>query len=85
MNSFALFRLPYEKKCTLVVQTEGEPKEFSSCHELTGLQGFVMAPFAPSAEHPILLIRADRVVENLETLDNLEELKEFSAERCCST
>lgn len=77
MNSFALFRLPYEQKCTLVVQTEGEPKEFSSCHELTGLQGFVMAPFAPSAEHPILLIRADRVVENLETLDNLEELKEF--------
>ena len=39
MNSFALFRLPYEKRCTLVVQTTGEPKEFLSCDELTGQQG----------------------------------------------
>ena len=74
MNSFALFRLPYEKKCTLVMQTEGEPKELSSCQELTGQQGFVMAPFAPSAEHPILLIRADKVLDNLESLDGLDIL-----------
>ena len=74
MNSFALFRLPYEKKCTLVVQTSDTPKELLSCNELTGQQGFVMAPFASSAEHPILLIRADEVLENLESLDNLENL-----------
>ena len=74
MNSFALFRLPYEKKCTLVVQTSDTPKELLSCNELTGQQGFVMAPFACSAEHPILLIRADEVLENLESLDNLENL-----------
>ena len=74
MNSFALFRLPYEKKCTLVVQTSDSPKELLSCNELTGQQGFVMAPFASSAEHPILLIRADEVLENLESMDNLENL-----------
>ena len=74
MNSFALFRLPYEKKCTLVVQTSDSPKELLSCNELTGQQGFVMAPFACSAEHPILLIRADEVLENLENLDGLDHL-----------
>ena len=50
MNSFALFRLPYEKRCTLVVQTTGEPKEFLSCDELTGQQGFVMAPLCSVAQ-----------------------------------
>ena len=80
MNSFALFRLPYEKRCTLVVQTTGEPKEFLSCDALTGQQGFVMAPFAPSEKHPVVLIRADRV-EEMETPEKLEdrmELRDFA-------
>lgn len=76
MNSFALFRLPYEKRCTLVVQTTGEPKEFLSCDALTGQQGFVMAPFAPSEKHPVLLIRADRV-EEMETPEKLEDRMEL--------
>ena len=76
MNSFALFRLPYEKRCTLVVQTTGEPKEFLSCDALTGQQGFVMAPFAPSEKHPVLLIRADRV-EEMETPEKLEDLPQL--------
>lgn len=76
MNSFALFRLPYEKRCTLVVQTTGEPKEFLSCDALTGQQGFVMAPFAPSEKHPVLLIRADRV-EEMETPEMLGDLPQL--------
>ena len=76
MNSFALFRLPYEKRCTLVVQTTGEPKEFLSCDALTGQQGFVMAPFAPSEKHPVVLIRADRV-EEMETPEKLEDRMEL--------
>ena len=80
MNSFALFRLPYEKRCTLVVQTTGEPKEFLSCDALTGQQGFVMAPFAPSEKHPVLLIRADRVeeMETPEMLGDLPQLRDFA-------
>ena len=80
MNSFALFRLPYEKRCTLVVQTTGEPKEFLSCDELTGQQGFVMAPFAPSEKHPVVLIRADRVeeMETLEMLGDFVQLGNFA-------
>jgi len=57
--SFAIYRLPYAQECTLIAQTSGKPQEFHSCAELTGKQGFVMAPFAPSVEHPILLIRPD--------------------------
>ena len=74
MNSFALFRLPYEKRCTLVVQTTGEPKELMSCNELAGQQGFVMAPFAVSPKHPLLLIRADEVTGDLTDLDGLSDL-----------
>ena len=74
MNSFALFRLPYEQRCTLVVQTTGEPKELMSCNELAGQQGFVMAPFAVSPSHPLLLIRADEITGNLTDLEGLHGL-----------
>ncbi len=62
MNSFAIFRLPYTNDCILVEQTSGQPLGIPSCRELTGKEGFVVAPFAPSAECPILLIRPDRVM-----------------------
>lgn len=74
MNSFALFRLPYEQRCTLVVQTTGVPKELMSCNELAGQQGFVMAPFAASSSHPLLLIRADEITGNLTDLEGLHGL-----------
>ena len=74
MRSFALFRLPYEKQCTLVVQTTGVPQELMACNELSGQQGFVMAPFAVSPSHPLLLIRADEVTSDLTDLDGLSDL-----------
>lgn len=61
MNSLALFRLPHATECLLVMQAQGEPEELASCADLTGRQGFVMAPFAPSARQPVLLIRPDRI------------------------
>jgi isochorismate synthase len=45
----------------MIVQTSGQPEQFSSCAELTGKQGFVVAPFAPSETEPILLIRPDTI------------------------
>ncbi len=65
MSSLALFRLPYEQQCTLIEQTLGEPLELVSCGELSGKTGFVVAPFAPSPEFPILLIRPDRVTHDI--------------------
>lgn len=68
MGAFALYRLPRDCHFTLVEQTEGEPQEFVSLAELNGKQGFVVAPFAVSAEQPILLIRPD-CVKSMDQLD----------------
>ena len=61
MTGFALYRLPHAETCTLI---EGETQELLSCVELNGLSGFVIAPFAPSADIPIVLIRPDRTTEH---------------------
>ena len=61
MKSFAIYRLPYQKECTLMIQHEGEPLKLKSYTELNGKRGFVMAPFAVSPNQPILLIEADDV------------------------
>lgn len=61
MASYALYRLPHAGHCTLVRQLSGVPVELSSCADLSGCRGFLMAPFAPSEEQPILLIRPDEV------------------------
>lgn len=65
MTSFALFRLPFEKQYTLIAQTLGEPLEVSSLAELSGKEGYVLAPFAQSGDCPILLIRPDVVSHEL--------------------
>jgi len=59
MNSFALFRLPYQQRFTFVGQTSGEPRRLGSCSELGPDEGFVMAPFTVSDDCPLLLIRPD--------------------------
>lgn len=73
MSCFALFRLPYQQQVTLVMQTSGEPLEVSSCMELSGKTGFVVAPFAPSSERPILVIRPDVVTHEI-PWDELQEM-----------
>ena len=70
MNGFALFRMPYAKECRLIM---GEVSELTSCNDLQGMQGFVMAPFAPSAKEPILLIHGECIMAN-DSLDKLEKL-----------
>jgi isochorismate synthase len=62
MKSFAIYRLPYQKECTMMIQHEGEPLKLKSYTELNGKRGFVMAPFAVSPTQPILLIEADEVL-----------------------
>lgn len=59
MRPFAMFRLPLSDEYTEIVQVEGEPEEFLSCAELSGRNGFVFAPFTPSAGRPVLLLRPD--------------------------
>lgn len=61
MTAFAYYRLPYLHHATKVVQDEGMPEVLASVGELNGKEGFVVAPFSPSAECPVVLIHPDRV------------------------
>lgn len=60
-TNYALCREPYADHAMRYVQTQGEPQELSDCAELNGKEGFVFAPFMPSADTPIVLIRPDKV------------------------
>ena len=59
MIAFAYYRLPYLHHATYVAQHEGEPEVLSSVAELNGEEGFVIAPFAPSGECPVVLMHPD--------------------------
>ena len=61
MNSFALFRLPYEQVVTRVVQHDRQPVAGQVFSDVYRQKGFVFAPFAVSDDCPLLLIRADEV------------------------
>ncbi len=65
MSSYAYYRMPHKDEYVFVEQTEGKPAEMSSVSELNGRSGFVFAPFAPSEDCPVLLIRADRTEKNV--------------------
>ena len=61
MSSIALFRLPYAQTCTLMLQQEGLPQTLERLTMLDECRGYVFAPFAPSPQHPILLLTPDVV------------------------
>ncbi|MGP1480910.1 MAG: chorismate-binding protein [Hoylesella enoeca] len=63
MDCFAYYRLPYSDHFTGLRQSHGEPRVLASATELGGQRGFVMAPFAVSADCPILLLVPDEVEE----------------------
>ena len=71
MNSFALFRLPYEQVVTRVVQHDRQPVAGQVFSDVYRQKGFVFAPFAVSDDCPLLLIRADEVCKC--PLDELTE------------
>ena len=71
MNSFALFRLPYEQAVTRVVQHDRQPVAGQVFSDVYRQKGFVFAPFAVSDDCPLLLIRADEVCKC--SLDELTE------------
>ena len=62
MQGFALFRQPYATTYTFL---EGDVTELPSCAELTGRQGFVVAPFAPSSSQPVLLIAPKTISQEI--------------------
>ena len=65
MPAFALYRLPYQHNCHLILQTSGQPVELPSVFALSGRQGFVIAPFTPDDSHPVLLLNSDVSAETV--------------------
>ena len=59
MPAFALFRLPRQQECRLVMQTEGEPEEWQTAYAFGEKKAFVIAPFMVDSHHPIMLLRPD--------------------------
>lgn len=59
MTAFAYYRLPYLHHANFVAQHLGEPEVLFSVAELNGKEGFVIAPFSPSCDCPVLLIHPD--------------------------
>lgn len=77
MPGYALYRLPRQTKVNVLAQTQGGIEALDSYGELNGRRGFVIAPFAISADTPLLLLKPDRrmVVETaeLETAKGMPE------------
>lgn len=73
MGAFAIYRLPYESECRLVMQEKGMPEELPSVAALSGKSGFAVAPFATDRKHPVIVIQpqeeASFLPEELETGD----------------
>ena len=77
MSAFAFYRLPYKHHCTLVMQNDDAPEELASVADLNGKSGFVIAPFSPSDDCPILLMRPD-VVKHLSIKDPTLQQEEMN-------
>ena len=73
MTPFALYRKPGELLATRIEASHAEVLE--DCIELNGRSGFVIAPFAPSAAQPILLIEPEKVSQFVPEVDSNEPLK----------
>ena len=65
MSAFAIYRLPYQERCKLMIQQKGQPKELQAVTTLSGKQGFVVAPFMVNQHYPVLLLQPDVVREDL--------------------
>ena len=65
---FALFRQPYARECTLI---SGPVSICNDIEQLTDAQGFVMAPFAPTQQEPVVVIHPEKMLRGLrpDTID----------------
>lgn len=75
---FALYRQPWTDEPILVLQKSGTTQIIPNLSELNGKRGFVLAPFQTAGQHPIVLIRPDRIERGWETIS--ETLTLFAQE-----
>ncbi|WP_300728157.1 isochorismate synthase [uncultured Bacteroides sp.] len=74
---FALYRIPWTDEPLLVLQEEGEAETLEQLADLNEKNGFLLAPFLQSPEHPIVLIRPDKTATDWDAICSaLDELLE---------
>lgn len=81
--SFVYFRLPHTTQ-VYRNRLDNEPEEIASLAELNGRRGFVIAPFEPSAQCPILLLDAEWEAVDIADVCEAEALlidADYEAER----
>lgn len=64
MSCYALYRLPGESHYMEIRQSDDLPDILGSYEEVGTKSGFVVAPFVPSSDSPILMIRPDHVARH---------------------
>lgn len=84
MNSFFIYKKPYEDCCHYYSQQES-PRVLTSLDDLNGCHGYVIAPFTEDKDHPILLLngasgrRIDIPLSEVSSLNNyLQDIEEES-------
>lgn len=60
MESFALYRMPFQKECSCVRMSADGPCKMSAVADIDGTPGFVIAPFSADDSTPIILIKSDK-------------------------
>ena len=80
MTGFAYFRLPGRRQVVLIEQTADEPQTLESIEELSGRDGFVVAPFESASTQPLVIIRPDvvRVFGEMSQLETLQSVTPFA-------
>ena len=66
MQGFALFRQPYAHEYTLI---SGDVEEYTSCSDLIGKKGFVLAPFSVTSRNKLLLVGCEDVTRSFSIPD----------------
>lgn len=72
MKPFALYRLPGETLATRITATKASV--VSSCHDLNGRSGFVIAPFSFEAHEPIIVIEPEEISRFIPDADGGEPI-----------
>ena len=76
--TFAAYRLPNQTEQVLMVQKNPETEEISDLSKITGLKGFLVAPFLHSKKNKMFIIKPDFYFEGKvsdKAFDELAEIK----------
>ena len=55
-RSFFMFRSPFKQTIELAIFKPGDVHSFLDVHSLNGKEGFVITPFIPAENHPVILL-----------------------------